>query len=54
MIETTFRGGQGPRRANRSRRCQGNVELEATMRADLDLLCITVYCMAFDLLSATG
>src|SRR3954469_18392248 len=29
---------------------QGNVDLEATMRADLDLLCISVYCTADDLL----
>src|SRR5438477_6849053 len=46
------RGGQGPGRAGRSRRCQGNVDLEATMRADLDLLCISVYCTADDLLPA--
>jgi hypothetical protein len=37
-------------RAGRSRRCQGNVDQEATVRADLDLLCISVYCTADDLL----
>src|SRR5437763_4302805 len=42
--------GEGPGGAGRSRRCLVTVGLEPTMCADLDLLCITVYCTADDLL----
>src|SRR5437764_15483254 len=42
--------GEGPGGAGRSRRCLVTVGLEPTMCADLDLLCISVYCTADDLL----
>src|SRR3954454_8725021 len=50
MIDATLGRGEGPGGAGRSRRCLVTVGWEPTMEADLDLLCISVYCTADDLL----
>src|SRR3954454_25272969 len=50
MIDATLGRGEGPGGAGRSRRCLVTVGWEPTMDADLDLLCISVYCTADDLL----